>query len=68
MEFGGIIGYTTNRKRNSCYAVGSIQTTVVQNAGGLIGKARGGNIIENMWSDVDITTNVDYIGWYGWFL
>ncbi len=58
---GGIIGYTTNSEVRNCYAVGSIQTTI-QNAGGLIGKATSGNIVENMWSDVDIITNVDYIG------
>jgi hypothetical protein len=41
--------------------VGSIQTNV-QNAGGIMGYAAGsGNMIQKFWSDVDITTTVDYI-------
>lgn len=58
---GGIVGYTNNSEIENCYAVGSIRTTV-QYTGGLVGNAGGGNMIQKMWSDVDIVTNGDYIG------
>lgn len=58
---GGIVGYTDNSEIENCYAVGNIRTTLLY-AGGLVGYAAGGNMIQKMWSDVDITTNVDYIG------
>ncbi|MGI6606063.1 MAG: GLUG motif-containing protein [Peptococcia bacterium] len=57
---GGIIGYIDNSEVENCYAVGSIETNV-QNAGGIIGRAGSGNMIQKFWSDVDITTTVDYI-------
>jgi len=58
---GGILGYADYTEMGDCYAVGSIRTTA-QNAGGLIGRANAGCILQNMWSDVDIVTDVDYLG------
>ena len=58
---GGLIGYVNNSEVRDCYAVGMIRTTT-QNAGGLFGRVTTGCVLENMWSDVDIVTDVDYTG------
>ena len=56
---GGLVGRMENGTLNNAYAVGKISCNSV-NVGGLVGWSSAE--IKNVWSYVDITTEMDYVG------
>ncbi|MBQ8131797.1 MAG: hypothetical protein IJ193_04840 [Bacilli bacterium] len=56
---GGIVGRLVNGGVSNSYATGKISCNSV-NVGGLVGRNSG--TIKNVWSYVDLMTNLDYVG------